>query len=208
MNTSTNRRIRRFLPVAMIVAMGAILVAPSSSMAFRFGSVLTGETQPSNAGGGHECAPNPGVCTWAMNEAYGDPDGGERSPFTGKLKRIRLIAEDPGSFRLQIVKVSLNGDGKVIRNGRIISYQGQPDNADPEDPYLIESFPVNIKIKRGQRLGMRTSSTSAVRCSSGGDNSLLWQPPLTPGGVFTAPDADDGCWMLLEAFGKRIHRRR
>jgi hypothetical protein len=207
MSTNTeSRRIRRFLPVAMIVAMGAILVAPSSSMAFRFGSELTPETQPSNAGGGHECAPNPGVCTWVMNEAYGRPDGGERSQYRGRLKRIRLIAQDPGSFRLQIVKVNPEGAGKVVRRGPVINYEGQPLNAQPDDPYLIESFPVRIRIKRGHRLAIKTSSTSLVRCSSGGDNSLLWQPPLAFGAGFSQPDADDGCWLLIEGIAKRIRR--
>ena len=207
MNTKTqSRRIRRFLPLAMIVAMGAILIAPSSSMAFRFGSELTGETQPSNAGDGHECQPNPGVCTWAMNEAYGRPDGGERSPYKGRLKKLRLIAQVPGTFRLQIVKVKPNGYGKVIRNGRVVNYQGQPLNADPEDPYVIESFRLNLPIKKGQRLAIRTSSTSLVRCSSGGPNSLLWQPPLALGTGFSQYDATDGCWMLLEAIGKRKRR--
>ena len=207
MNTSTtSHRIRRFLPVAMIVAIGAIMVAPSSSMAFRFGSELTPETQPSNAGDGHDCAPNPGYCTWVMNEAYGRPDGGEKSKYKGKLKRIRLIANVPGSFRLQIVKVRPNGAAKVVRKGRVINYQGQPDpNA---DDYLVESFPVNIRIKKGHRLAIKTSSTSLVRCSSGGPNSLLYQPPLAFGGGFNQYDATDGCWLLIEGVAKRYKKKR
>ena len=206
--TSTmSHRIRRFLPVAMIAAVGAILVAPSSSMAFRFGSELTPETQPSNAGDGHECQPNPGVCTWGMGEAYGRPDGGEKSPYSGRLKRIRLIAQVPGTFRLQILKFADNGDAKVVRNGRVVTYDGQPTNAGPDDPYVIESFRVNLPIRKGQRLGIRTSNNSLVRCSSGGPNSLIWTPPLALGGLFSPPDADDGCWLLLEGIGKRYRRR-
>jgi hypothetical protein len=207
MNTSTTtRRIRRFLPLAMIVAMGAILVAPSSSMAFRFGSELTPDTQPSNAGDGHECAPNPGYCTWVMNEAYGRPDGGERSPYRARLKRVRLIANVPGSFRLQIVKVNAEDEAKVVKRGPFINYQGQPANADPDDPYVIESFPVGLRIKRGHRLAIKTQSTSLVRCSSGGPNSLLYQPPLALGNGFDAYDATDGCWLLIEGVAKRIRR--
>ena len=202
MNTSTKtRRTRRFFPIALVVAAAALMVAPASGMAFRFGSELTPETQPSNAGDGHDCAPNPGVCTWGMNEAYGRPDGGESSPFSGKLKSIRLIAQVPGSFRLQILSVKPDNSGKVVEQGPVINYQGQP--AGNLDTYTIESFPVNLPIKKGQRLGIRTSSTSLVRCSSGGDNSLLWQPPLAPGAGFRATDADDGCWQLLEGVGKK-----
>jgi len=205
-NTSTDtRRIRRYAPIAMVVALAALMVAPSSGMAFRVGSKLTTETQPSNAGDGHECQPLPGTCTWAMNEAYGRPNGGERSPFTGKLRKIRLIAQVPGSFRLQIVKVKPNGAGKLIRKGPVIHYQGQPENGDP-DQYVIESFRVKVPIKKGQRLAIKTSSTSLVRCSSGGPNSLLWQPPLARGAGFSHYDADDGCWLLLEGIGKRTHK--
>lgn len=195
-------RIKRFLPIAMVVAMAAIMVSPASGMAFRFGSKLTTEVQPSNAGNGHECQPNPGMCTWAMGEAYGRPNGGERSPFTGTLRRIRLIAQVPGSFRLQIVKVRPDGTAKLIRNGRKVNYQGQPVNEDPES-YRIESFRVKLPIKKGQRLAIKTSSTSLVRCSSGGPNSLLYQPPLLKGAGFRQASEDDGCWLLLEAIGRK-----
>jgi hypothetical protein len=38
-----------------------------------------------------------------------------------------------------------------------------------------------------------------LRCSSGGTNQLLFQPPLPVGGPFEKADDDDGCWLLLEA---------
>ena len=205
MNTSiTTRRIRRLIPIATIVAAAALMVAPASGSAFRFGSELTPETQPSNAGNGHECQPTPGTCTWAMNEAYGRPDGGERSPFSGKLKSVRLIAQVAGSFQLQIVSVKEDNSAKVVRQGPTINYQGQP--AGNPDTYTIETFPVNVAIKKGQRLAIKTSNNSLVRCSSGGDNSLLYTPPLAPGAGFRATDADDGCWLLLEGVGKKQKR--
>jgi hypothetical protein len=197
----TTRRIRRFIPFATIVAAAALMVAPASGSAAIFGSELTPETQPSNAGDGHACAPVPGTCTWAMNEAYGRPDGGERSPLTGKLKKVRLIAQVPGSFRLQIVSVKPDNSAKVVRQGPTISYQGQP--AGNLDTYTIETFPVKVAIKKGQRLAIKTSNNSLVRCSSGGDNSLLYTPPLAPGAGYRATDADDGCWLLLEGVVKK-----
>lgn len=199
-------RIRRFFPVAMVVATAALMVAPASGMAFKFGSELTPETQPSNAGDGHDCAPDPGTCTWAMNEAYGRPDGGHKSPFTGKLKQVRLIAQVAGTAKLQIVKVNGAEQAKVVRQGPTINYDGQP--AGDADTYEIESFPVNIPIKKGQSLAIKTSSTSLVRCSSGGPNSLLFQPPLAPGAGFRTADADDGCWLLLEGIGKKQKKRK
>jgi hypothetical protein len=207
MNSTKTRRIRRFVPVALVVAAAALMVAPASGMAFRFGSELTPDTQPSNAGDGHECAPNPGTCTWAQNEAYGRPDGGHLSPYTGKLKSVRLIAQVPGSFQLQIVKVQPDNSAKVVRQGPTINYQGQP--AGDPDTYTIEEFPVGkLPIKRGQSLAIKTTSTSLVRCSSGGDNSLIYNPPLAPGAGFRATDADDGCWLLLEGVAKKQKKNK
>lgn len=200
------RRIRRFIPLATIVAAAAMMVAPATGSAAVFGSELTPETQPSNAGNGHECMPVPGTCTWAMNEAYGRPDGGERSPLTGKLKQVRLIAQVPGSFQLQIVSVRPDNSAKLIRQGPTINYQGQP--AGDPDTYKIESFKTNVAIKKGQRLAIKTSNNSLVRCSSGGDNSLLYTPPLSPLADFRATDADDGCWLLLEGVVKKAKKKK
>jgi hypothetical protein len=142
-----------------------------------------------------------------MNEAYGRPDGGHKSPFTGKLKQVRLIAQVPGTFQLQVVKVNAAEQVKAVRNGPTINYDGQPAG-DPET-YTIESFPVgNLPIKKGQSLAIKTTSTSLVRCSSGGPNSLLFQPPLAPGSGFQDPDADDGCWLLLEGVGKKAKKKK
>ena len=38
-----------------------------------------------------------------------------------------------------------------------------------------------------------------VRCSSGGDNTLIYQPSLLAGGGFRAASDTDGCWLLMEA---------
>ena len=55
-----------------------------------------------------------------------------------------------------------------------------------------------MQIPAGARLAIKTKETSTLRCSSGGDNTLLHQPPLQAGAGFVNPDSDDGCWMLLE----------
>jgi len=208
MNTTLKtNRFRKFLPIALIVAAAALMVAPASGVAFKFGSKLTTDTQPSNAGTGQPCDIGPGVCTWGMNEAYGRPNGGESSPFSGTLRKVRLIANAPGSFKLQILKVRDKGnnafDGKVVANGPKITYQGQ---ADPNAlTYTIETFTLKnpIRIRKGQRLGIRTASTSLIRCSSGGPNTLQWQPPLALGGGFGASNGYSGCWLLLEGIGKK-----
>ena len=146
-----------------------------------FGSDLDKTVQPSNAGTAHECNGFEGKkCTWVMNEAYGNP-GGEESPKAGKLKSIKLIAGEAGSFKLQIVKTKNNGASKVVANGPTINYDGQTAQNYNTSHYNVEKFDVNVQIPAGARLAIKTKETSTLRCSSGGDNTLLHQPPLQAG---------------------------
>jgi hypothetical protein len=135
-----------------------------------------------------------------MNEAVGRPNGGERSPRAGTMIRLRVIAEAAGSFRLQIARARKTGpdryEGKVVRNGPSISYAGQPDE---DDPYRVETFTVNIPVKKGDRLAIRKRATSALRCGGGGDGTLLFYPALAPGGAFRRNTDDHDCLLLLEA---------
>ena len=136
-----------------------------------------------------------------MNEAYGRPDGGEMAPVAGTLKRVRVISGGAGSFQLQLVKAREVGgvwQARVKAEGPQITLTGQDQANWDTDNYKVESFKVNMPIKKGWRLSMKSNTTSAVRCSSGGDNTLLFQPPLTSGSGFQAATSDDGCWTLIE----------
>jgi hypothetical protein len=88
-----------------------------------------------------------------------------------------------------------------VRNGPTIAYQGQ-QYTDPEtdpDTYKVESFKVDVPVKKGQSLAIRSSETSMLRCSSGGPNQLIFQLPLSLGNPFQTATDTDGCWLLLEA---------
>jgi hypothetical protein len=135
--------------------------------------------------------------------SYGNP-GHERAPKSGTIRRIRVIAGGPGSFRLQIAKVKvstigMNNTAKVVRNGPVIHYQGQSQQNWNSSHYNVESFKVNVPVQKGEYLAMRSKYTSAVRCSSGGTNQLIYQPSLLAGGGFQNASSTDGCWMLLQA---------
>ena len=196
----------------------ALMIAPAQGHAiFKFGSALDPTIQPSNAAPQHECdmgSPTD-VCTWVMNEAYQRPDGGHRAPRKLVIRKIRLIAAGPGSFRLQIARLSEiapnDFQAKIVRRGPIINYQGDPDGG-VDDVYPVETFRVGrIRVRRGSVLAIKTAATSTLRCSSGGNNTLLYDPPLPLGGPFDSPSSDDGCWLLLEAVAvkpRRRHRRR
>lgn len=206
----TAQKIARRAGIIAAFACLALAVVPAAGQAkapVRFGAKLDSTVQPSNSLPGLTCngpeTPLVG-CTMILNEAYGRPDGGELAPRNGTIKKIRLIAGGPGSIRLQIEKVNratLFGtkEARAVWYGPQIHYQGQTEANFEDDSYRVESFPVDIPIKKGQQLGLRGQITSMIRCSSGGDNTLIYTPPLFLGGPFTAATNTDGCWLLMEA---------
>jgi hypothetical protein len=186
------------------IAVIAMTIVPATSMAapVKFGSKLNPTVQPSNSLPGLKCQEAPGPCTMVQNEAYGRPDGGELAPKTGTIKKIRLIAGGPGSFKLQIAKVKRStlfgtNEAKVVANGPRIGYQGQTEANEESGSYRVETFNVNVPVKKGQQLALKGNITSMVRCSSGGDNTLIYTPPL--GSSFRPATETDGCWILMEA---------
>jgi hypothetical protein len=199
---------RRAGIVAALAAV-AMMIVPAAGMAaspVKFGSKLNPTVQPSNSLPGLPCSQEaPGTtCTMIQNEAYGRPDGGELAPKTGTIKRIRLIAGGPGSFKLQIAKVKRStlfgtNEAKVVANGPRIDYTGQTEANFENDDYKVESFAVDVPVKKGQQLALRGNITSMIRCSSGGDNTLIYTPPLLSGSSFRAAGSTDGCWILMEA---------
>ncbi len=186
------------LVAAIAVAIVALGAGKAQAASMSFGSDLDPSVQPSNAGTAHKCNGFEGQkCTWVMGEAYGNP-GGEESPKAGKLKTVKLIAGEAGSFRLQIVKTRNDGSSKLVDNGPKITYHGQSQQNWNTDHYNVEKFHVNEQIPAGARLAIKTKRTSTLRCSSGGPNTLLYQPPLVSHAGFVDSSSDDGCWMLLE----------
>jgi hypothetical protein len=206
--TRTAQKVVRRAGLAAALACLVLAIVPAAGMAkapVKFGAKLNSTVQPSNslpglACNGPETALEP--CTMVLNEAYGRPDGGEFAPKTGTIKKIRLIAGGPGSFRLMAVRKINGTDAIAKRYGQRISYRGQSESAEEEGDYSVESFPVEMKIKKGEQLALRGSITSMIRCSSGGDNTLIYTPPLFLGGSFTPATNTDGCWLLMEALIK------
>lgn len=202
--TTKTRKITR-TGILAAIAVVAMTIAPAAGMAapVKFGSKLNSTVQPSNSLPGLRCSQEaPGPCTMVQNEAYGRPDGGELAPKTGTIKKIRLIAGGPGSFKLQIAKVKRStlfgtNEAKVVANGPRINYQGQTEANFEDDSYRVETFNVDVPVKKGQQLALKGNITSMVRCSSGGDNTLIYSPPL--GSSFRPATSTDGCWILMEA---------
>lgn len=187
------------------IAVIAMTIVPATVMAapVKFGSKLNPTVQPSNSLPGLKCGPEvAGPCAFVQQEAYGRPDGGELAPKTGTIKKIRLIAGGPGSFKLQIAKVKRStlfgtNEAKVVASGPRISYQGQTEANFEDSSYRVETFDVDVPVQKGQQLALKGNVTSMVRCSSGGPNTLIYTPPL--GSAFRPATETDGCWILMEA---------
>lgn len=185
--------------LAAAVAATAIVAAPAAGTngPGYFGANLNKNVQPSNASSAHKCEIPGQPCTWVLNEAYGAP-GREGAPFNGHIRKLKLIAGEAGKFRLQIVKKNNLGDIILKRNGPRIDYIGQAGWGNPTT-YRVEKFAVNVPVKAGEHLAIKARKTSTLRCSSGGDANLQLSPALRKKGEKRTWDADDGCFMLIEA---------
>jgi len=210
MKKSTTQRSIAIAGTAAALTLAGTLIpgAAQAGPKVKFGSTLDATVQPSTSGPGLYCDPLnlAATCSFVMNEAYGRPDGGEKSPVTGTLKKVRVISGTAGSFQLQLVKarqIAGEWQAKVKATGPEITVVGQGDANWDNDSYRVEKFPVNMHIKKGWRLSMVSTKTSAVRCSSGGDNTLLYQPPLQSGSDYRNATGDDGCWPLIEGVVKQ-----
>lgn len=204
MSRTVGKLVRR-TGVLAAIAVTAMMIAPAIGAAApaKFGSKLNPTVQPSNSLPGLGCGEGvSGPCTFVQNEAYGRPDGGELAPKTGTIRKIRLIAGGPGSFKLQIAKVKRStlfgaNEARVVYSGPRIAYKGQTEANFEDDSYRVESFDVDVPVKKGQQLALKGNLTSMIRCSSGGDNTLVYTPPL--GSSFRPATGTDGCWILIEA---------
>ena len=206
MNTTTKTPRRRRAVAAAVMAASALALVPAAGQAnVNFGAKLTPEVQPSNAGEPRPCEITPGApCTRVMVTAYGTFGTKQKAtaPRNGRITKLRLIAGAPGSFRLQLAKIKKSTrQAKITRNGPVIRHLGQPVRSDDSDDFTsrIETFKVNIPVKKGEVLAIKAPTASVMNCSGGGFDQLIFQPTLRVGGPFTTTNEGDGCTLLLEA---------
>ena len=211
--TDSTRRLVRRSGILAALASVAMMVAPAAGLAaapVKFGAELNPTVQPSNSLPGLPCIPDVFLyhpCTMVQNEAYGRPDGGHIAPKTGTIKKIRLIAGGPGTMRVETAKVKqktlfTTKEAKLVHKGPKISFAGQTEANWESGSYRVESFKVNMPIAKGEQLAVHTSTTSMIRCSSGGDNTLIYSLAYSPKHPFNAAENSDGCWLLIEAVYK------
>jgi hypothetical protein len=175
---------------------------PARAKHVEFGAKLTSHSQPSNSFSPTSCRDDTGTagaCTRVLTEALGRPGTGQLAPRNGTIKEIKLVAGDSGHFRLEIARAEpAKKRARIVERGPVIHYTGQ-GGIDDGGPYTIETFHVDIKVKKGEYLAIQSKATSMLQCSGGGLNQLLFQPALQEGAGYSTTTHVDGCLLLLEA---------
>lgn len=188
--------------IALTVA-GSLVPTQANAAKVKFGSELNETVKPAKSFPGLYCDPfdRDAYCSFVQSEAYGRPHDGEKAPYSGTLKKVRVIAGGPGSFTLQLVKSRQIGgvwQSKVKATGPVLDYDGQSNQNWDFDTYRVEKFRVNMPIKKGWRLAMRATHSSAVRCPAGGPATWLHTPSLSPATGWHSISRDENCWNLIE----------
>ena len=197
---------RRIAIPAAAVASVALLALPATSGAFKFGAKL--DREPSNSAPTHDCSKDGGdiqsPCTRVLVKSEtGLVNGNLTSPKAGKLTKIRVRAGAAGSIRFKLVRLKEPNPaagtikGKAVAKSKVFQVQG--NGFDATNP--IESFTVNMKVRKGDYLGFDSSKTSALLCSSGGVRQFLFHPTLTVGDPFRSTSFTGSCTLMVQAIG-------
>lgn len=190
-----------------LVGASLLLIPASAQGAGKFGADLAGGPQPQNAA--LDCGDS-GLnankkCTrlpYKYDEA-GPINNNNNAPKAGTIDTIKLIAQQPGKFTLQIASVkNLNrnngtGQAKITRSGPTIEYDASVNKRGAG--YNIQTFDVNVPVLRGQYMAFRAKEFSAQTCSSGSERQLLFQPPPAVGGGTKTADTSEDCTALVQA---------
>lgn len=189
---------RSRLPLGVLAAssMLALLPAVASAHTATFGSSL--DHSPANAGS--TCAQDgvmdATVCTH-VGSYYPGFSGHAKSPVSGKVVEIKLRAQAPGALHILLVATrNVSSDHKSGQAKRVVN----GPTLNPVGTGAIESFPVNMTVKKGEELAVNAAENNAEYCSDGTPGQLLFSPVL--GNNFSSSKGVDGCLMLVQAVVK------
>ena len=196
------------IAVAAVLASAGLVAVPAASGAtnFKFGAKLNRE--PDNSSPAHSCSDDfsdlQGACTRVLvSSETGLAGGNLTSPHDGTLTKFKVRSGAPGSVRFQLVRLknlsSNNGSaqGKARTKSKVFQIQGHGFDASNQ----IETFSVNMKVKKGDYVAILSSKTGAERCTSGSNRQLLFAPPLQPGDPFRSSDGAGNCTLMVQALG-------
>jgi len=196
-------RLAKVLLVAVVSVLVGSLALPASAAPVAFGAKLTKFSQPTPP---EKCDRNAGIpdnatCTWVATTAFENGDH-FKAPKDGTIKQLKLISCVAGTFTLQIARVRFaQHQAKVVRNGPVINYAADPRGLNncggPDgDDYIIQTFAVNVHVDTGDYIAVRAKRLGLIH-NSGGGNTFLFAPPLTPGGAFEVRDGESSADLML-----------
>ena len=83
------------------------------------------------------------------------------APATGTVKHVKLVSCVAGKFRLQLANASPSTQqARIVANGPEITYAGQsPCGGATGSHYIVQSFPVNLPVNKGDYLAIQAKST-------------------------------------------------
>ncbi|MEA2126241.1 MAG: hypothetical protein QOI80_3023 [Solirubrobacteraceae bacterium] len=184
---------------ALITAASFALPAVASAHPITFGHRL--DHEPSNSAPAHNCKEDGSdditpACVRIANDADGGGAvaAGMVAPRNGVIKKFKIRAGAPGEVTFVVVKRKAGDFAKVVRTGPTVQVQGL--GFEELESNAVETFKANVKIKKGQYVGIRSTSTSALYCSHGGPSQLIYSGL---GANYMSPTTDDGCELLVGA---------
>jgi hypothetical protein len=194
----------------LAVAFGAIALAPAAASASitYFGSNLN--HTPANSGS--TCAEDgvmgASLCTH-VGSFYPGNSGRAQSPVNGTIVAIQTLPAGPMTMTVKLVNVRhLAADHKsaqaaAVAKSKTIDVPGPTADEISIGDIPIETFFVQMKVKKGQELAIDTTSNTAEYCSDGTPGQLLYDPVLSLGHAFRPSQGVDGCLMLIRAVVER-----
>ena len=192
---STKKTVARRVGSLVALSATALLLAPATGVAGeKFGTSFQGTVTPESTP--ESCPGGAGEACTRAPLYYDDPPHAGNVPFVphdGTLDKVKVMADDPGSFRLQLVKLK-NGffpiaELKVKAKGPRITYAGTGE---------VESFDVNVPVNEGWWLAQKSRYTGAVSCEGGLTNEAIVQPALAVDEPFADADYYGGCTHLVQ----------
>jgi hypothetical protein len=195
--------------VATMVMVGAATPVAAGKPAF--GAKLSKNSQPSNAESGRKCSQGTVIgsgktCTWVAKDAF--QNGNKyKAPKNGRIGKVKLVSCVKGSFKLQLARVQrATNKSRVVRSGPYIQYKADPRQVDGDgdtycggedgDDFRVQTFKVNVPVKKGEYIAIKTKKTGTLNCS-GGNGTLVHAPFLPVGGIIKKAKDTMSCSMLV-----------
>lgn len=182
----------------IVAAIAALLILPASGFAATasFGAKLN---QP-----GYSPVSKPKKCKWDATKPctrlptfYAKPGHAgptDYAPHSGTITKIKLIAKNRGSLRIQLGETSNQAlpMGEVERNGPKIKYLGTGK---------VETFSVDIPVLKYDYVGFRAKRANTLNCKqpAGLESSFQFDPPLQPGAPAQVSSWQEECTHLIRA---------